>query len=240
MNTPTPTRRRFEQNAYRRDGQARVVAVTERGIVLDETCFYAEGGGQPGDTGALHTATGATLWVTDTRYLPGRLRIGHQVPDPGGLQAGDTVTLAIDWPRRYRHMRMHTALHVLCALVDAPVTGCAIHAGRGRIDFDLPESGLRREDLDAALQRVIGDNRAVHAGEEDGARGGEYTLRAAPGEGETLRVVTIDGLDRQPCGGTHVRATGELAGIRIARIHKKSRRARRVVLIDETAPEAVE
>lgn len=240
MNTPTPTRRRFEQDAYRRDGQAQVVAVTERGIVLDETCFYAEGGGQPGDSGTLQTAAGTSLRVTDTRYLPGRLRIGHQVADPGTLKAGDTVAFVIDWARRYRHMRMHTALHVLCALVDAPVTGCAIHAGRGRIDFDLPQSGLRREDLDAALQRVIGEDRPVHAREEDGARGGEYTRRTAPGEGDALRVVTIDGLDRQPCGGTHVRTTGELAGIRVARIHKKSRRARRVALIDETAAEVTE
>ncbi|WP_440997921.1 alanyl-tRNA editing protein [Arhodomonas sp. SL1] len=236
MSAIVPTERLFETDAYATEGEAKVVAVTAGGVILDRTLFYAESGGQPGDTGRITAADGRRWRVTDTRYLPGRLRIIHELDEEGPeLEPGDSVTLAIDPARRRRHMRMHTALHVLCGLVPAAVTGCAIHAGRGRIDFDLGERTLDREWLDERLNAVIAAGHPVRQEYRDGARDSARTLRRPPGNGDAVRVVSIEGIDSQPCGGTHVASTAELDGIRVARVRKKNRRARRVELVDDAA-----
>lgn len=235
----TPTQRLFEDEPYRREAEAGVVAVLEQGVVLDRTIFYAESGGQPGDQGTLRLADGRELRVADTQYLPGKLRIVHHVDDPdGALAAGQAVSMAIDWERRHRNMRMHTCLHVLCGLIDAPVTGCSIHADRGRVDFDLPESLFSREELDARLQAEIARNHAVSHRWASGndtaeALAGVRTVKAAATGADRVRLIDIATLDSQPCGGTHVRSLGELRGLRIGRIQKKSRYNRRITVVED-------
>lgn len=232
-----PTQRLFEADAYQTTARAEVVEVRDGGVILDRTVFYAESGGQPGDQGTIQTPHGASLTITDTQYLPGKQRISHSVDGDVLAQPGDAVELAVDWPRRRRLMRMHTALHVLCGLVGAPVTGCAIHADRARIDFDLETSPFSKEDLDAWLQEAIVSDYTVSAGWYDvselAALDAEpWSVKPPAAQDGSIRVVRIQGLDAQPCGGTHVAATGELTGIHVSRIQKKSRHNRRITILD--------
>lgn len=233
------TERLFEEDAYATEGEAEVVDVTSRGIVLDRTLFYAESGGQPGDTDWItwNGGSGAGLRISDAQYLPGKVRIVHQVDGAVMPRQGQTIRFGIDWRRRYRHMCMHTCLHVLCGLINAPVTGCSIHAERGRLDFDLPESIYSREELDRVLQEEIANQRRVSHFWRTGAEVAEAlkqvrTVKLPPATEERLRLVEIDGLDVQPCGGTHVRNTGELKGLHVAKIEKKSRHNRRITIRD--------
>lgn len=234
----TPTDRLFEADAYATTATATVVEAGPAGVVLDRTLFYAESGGQPGDRGRLTLPDGTALTVTDTRYRPGRLRIAHVLARPEAAPPpGTPVTLEVDWALRYRHMRMHTALHVLCGLLDAPVTGCAIHADRGRLDLDLPDSPGGREAVDERFQAVVAAAEPVSHAWRSGeavarALADRRTVKPPPATTERLRVVSVGQLDLQPCGGTHVRKTGELAGLRVERIQKKSRHSRRVTVVD--------
>lgn len=228
----TPTERLFEQDSYRRSASATVVECSEQGLVLDRTIFYAESGGQPGDQGILRPEGGEPVRITDTQYLPGKLRIRHIPEHPIEIPPGTTVHLEINWQRRYAHMRMHTCLHVICGLVDAPVTGCSIHAERGRLDLDLPESLFTKEELTERLQRAVAAGHPAFAIWRSGPElGSVRTVKAPPGVTEAVRIISIPGLDVQPCGGTHVRNLSELAGMRVARIQKKSRHARRIQVV---------
>ena len=129
----------FYDDSYLASCEARVVAVNADGIALDQTVFYAAGGGQPGDTGTLKTATGMEISIADTIKDKETGSILHiPTEDAPALQPGDVVTAAIDWDRRHRHMRMHTCLHLLCSLVEGGVTGGAIGAEKSRLDFDIP------------------------------------------------------------------------------------------------------
>ncbi|WP_435103081.1 alanyl-tRNA editing protein [Arhodomonas sp. AD133] len=235
----TPTERLFEEDAYATEGRATVVEVHPQGIILDRTLFYAESGGQPGDTGTLHLPDGRELAVRDTRYLPGKLRVVHVLDDPQAVSLGTELAFTVDWDRRYRHMRMHTCLHVLCGLVDAPVTGCSVNAARSRLDFDLPESVFTRETLDERLQAEIAADRPVrhswHTGAEVAAALADARTVKAPAVSDdtAVRMIEIGGLDLQPCGGTHVRSTGELAGLRIGKIQKKSKHNRRISVVED-------
>lgn len=233
------TERMFEEDAYVTEGEARVVEVTSRGIILDRTLFYAESGGQPGDTGWVRWESDSSEdpRISDSQYMPGKMRIVHQVDASAMPEEGQTVRFGIDWRRRYRHMRMHTCLHVLCGLIKAPVTGCSIHAERGRLDFDLPESLFNREELDSALQEEIANQRRVTHFWQTGAEAAEAlkqvrTVKLPPATGERLRLTEIEGLDVQPCGGTHVRNTGELKGLHVAKVEKKSKHNRRITVRD--------
>jgi misacylated tRNA(Ala) deacylase len=229
---PVPTILLFENDAYRTTARARVIESSAKGLVLDQTIFYAESGGQPGDTGWVRTADGQAVRIVDTCYLPGKLRIVHIPERPVRLPPDEPVDLEIDWDRRYAHMRMHTCLHVFCGLVDAPVTGCSIHADRGRLDFDLPEATWSREVLEQHLREAIARDVPVtaewYAGEE-AARliAARRTVKAPPAT-ERIRLVRIGELDLQPCGGTHVSSLGELGDMRVKNLRKKSRHARRV------------
>lgn len=233
-----PTERLFEQDSYRRSASATVVECSEQGLVLDRTIFYAESGGQPGDQGILRPEGAEPVPITDTQYLPGKLRIRHIPEQPMEIPPGTAVHLEIDWQRRYAHMRMHTCLHVICGLVDAPVTGCSIHAERGRLDLDLPESRFTKEELTERLQRAVAASHPVSANWRSGpelatALDSVRTVKAPPAVTEAVRIISIPGLDTQPCGGTHVRNLSELAGMRVARIQKKSRHARRIQVVPE-------
>ncbi|MFY3632437.1 alanyl-tRNA editing protein, partial [Achromobacter xylosoxidans] len=207
------------------------------GVELDQTVCYAHSGGQAGDSGTLTLADGRVLALTDTVYADERRRIVHVLaegvaPPP----VGERVTVAIDWPRRHRLMRLHTCLHLLGALVPAPVTGCSISPDSARIDFDLPESTLDKADLTERLNALITAATDVTvnaitpeelAAQPDLVR----TIGAAPPAGtERIRIIEIPGVDRQPCGGTHVANTGEIGAVTVTKIEKKSRTNRRVVV----------
>lgn len=230
------TYKRFDDEPYLGQCDAIVIAVNPEGIELDETVCYARSGGQAGDAGAITLADGRVLPLTDTIYADDRQRILHVLDSDITLQVGDRVTVAIDWPRRHRLMRLHTCLHLLGALVPAPVTGCSISPDSARIDFDLPESTLEKADLTDRLNALI-DTRidvAVNgitpeelAAQPDLVR----TVGAAPPAGTSkIRIIEIPGVDRQPCGGTHVANTGEIGPVVITKIEKKSRTNRRVVV----------
>lgn len=231
------TRKRFDDAPYERQCDATVIAGGADGVELDQTVCYAHSGGQAGDSGTLTLADGRVLALTDTVYADERRRIVHVLaegvaPPP----VGERVTVAIDWPRRHRLMRLHTCLHLLGALVPAPVTGCSISPDSARIDFDLPESTLDKADLTERLNALITAATDVTvnaitpeelAAQPDLVR----TIGAAPPAGtERIRIIEIPGVDRQPCGGTHVANTGEIGAVTVTKIEKKSRTNRRVVV----------
>ncbi|ANA34348.1 alanyl-tRNA editing protein [Ralstonia mannitolilytica] len=234
-----PTLKRFDEDAYRTTCDATVVAVHADGIELDQTVFYARSGGQAGDTGVLVLGDGQTVAIADTVYSPDRQTVLH-VPAEGTdlarIAPGTAVTATIDWERRHRLMRLHTCLHLLGSLIPVPVTGCGISPDSGRIDFDLPESTLDRDTLTAQLNELIGRNTPVRIDlitPEELAAQPELvrTIGAAPPAGASaIRIIHIDGIDRQPCGGTHVRATGEIGRVVVTKIEKKSRQNRRVAV----------
>jgi misacylated tRNA(Ala) deacylase len=234
---PAPTIKLFEADAYLAEAEGRVVSASDEGIRLDQTLFYAESGGQPGDCGVLVPDGSEATEITSTTYAPGRITILHTPKSVHPrLAEGQPVKMKIDWERRFRHMQMHTCLHILCSLVDAPVTGCAIHTDHARIDFDLEENTLDKAALTGRINEIIQRDVPVEVEHwpisEVRARPGLVrTAMVAPPEiGDTMRIVQIRGVDIQPCGGTHVRSTGEIGKVFVRKIEKKSRRNRRVTV----------
>lgn len=226
----------FRHDAYARSCTATVIGVDERGVRLDRTVFYPTGGGQPGDTGVLRF-DGGSVRVTDTLKGDGPDDSIH-VPEAGApLPAVGTVVEAeIDWERRYRHMRMHTALHLLCSVVPGSVTGGQIGADRSRLDFDIPAASLDKETLTAALARLVADDRPVSCrwiSDEEMAAQPDLvrTMSVKPPSGTgSVRLLAIDGVDLQPCGGTHVARTGEVGAVAVVKIENKGKQNRRIVV----------
>jgi misacylated tRNA(Ala) deacylase len=234
---PQPTIKLFETDAYLTEAEGRIVSASDEGIRLDQTLFYAESGGQPGDSGFLMLDDGEAMEITGANYAPGRITILHTPKSARPhLSEGQPVKMKLDWERRFHHMQMHTCLHILCSLVDAPVTGCAIHADHARIDFDLEESTLDKSELTERIAEIVKRDVPVEVQHwpisEVRARPGLVrTAMVAPPEiGDTMRIVQILGVDLQPCGGTHVRSTAEIGKVFVRKIEKKSRRARRVTV----------
>ena len=225
----------FREDAYRTQCEATVIAADATGIRLDRTVFYPQGGGQPGDAGWLRAADGTETAIANTVYGPDRSLVLHQ-PAPGaGLPApGTQVVVLLDWPRRLARMKVHTALHLLSVVVPHPVTGGAIGDGEGRLDFDLREAGLEREDVAARLNALIARDapvgeRWISDAELDANPDLVKTLSVKPPRGSgRVRLVAIEGIDLQPCGGTHVRRTGEIGPVAVTAIEKKGRQNRRV------------
>ena len=223
----------FREDAYRTETPATVVSSDERGIVLDRTVFYPRGGGQAGDAGELVRADGTVVPIADT--VKGDGAIVHVPAAPVALAPGEPVTARIDWERRHRHMRFHTATHLLCAIVPHQTNGCSITRDYARLDFDMVEL-LDREHLERELARLVGEAHAVRTvwitdEELDAKPELVRTMSVKPPRGVgRIRLLEIDGVDLQPCGGTHVANTGEIGALRVAKIEKKSARSRRVVL----------
>jgi misacylated tRNA(Ala) deacylase len=227
----------FRADAYEQRCEARVIAVDDAGIHLDRTVFYPMGGGQPGDTGVLRLQDGSEIPISDTRKDGASGDIVH-VPDGevGADLQGQQVQACIDWARRHRLMRMHTLMHLLCAVIPAGVTGGSVRDGSGRLDFDLPESTLDKEHITAELNRLVEENHPVSArwiSDEELSANPELvrTMSVAPPMGTgKVRVLEVQGVDLQPCGGTHVAATGEIGRVRVRKIEKKGKHNRRVNL----------
>lgn len=227
----------FRMDSYLRGCEAVVTAVDDAGIRLDRTVFYPTGGGQPGDFGVLRRADGATIAIADTRkgQAPGEI-LHVPAPDQPAVNVGDKVTAEIDWDRRYRLMRMHTCLHLLCAVVPAGVTGGQVGDGKGRLDFDLGDQTLDKDKIGESLNALIAANHAVSPrwiSDEELAAQPELvrTMSVKPPTGQgRVRLLDIAGVDLQPCGGTHLRATGEIGPVRIEKIESKGKRNRRVIV----------
>jgi misacylated tRNA(Ala) deacylase len=225
----------FRDDGYLKTCEATVVAVNERGgIVLDRTVFYPTGGGQPGDKGTLSKADGSAITIATTIYADGDI---VHVPDEGqALPApGDSVTCAIDWAARHKHMRMHTAMHLLCALVPCGVTGGQVGAEKSRLDFDVGEVVLDKESLTQQLNELVQADHPVAArwvdeAELDANPDLVRTMSVAPPRGAgRIRLMQVgDDVDLQPCGGTHVGRTGEIGPLRIGKIENKGAKNRRV------------
>jgi misacylated tRNA(Ala) deacylase len=214
-----------------------VLAAGDAGIVLDRTVFYPLGGGQAGDTGELLTGDGRRVEVVDTRKDKERPGAILHVPAPGqaGLQPGDRVTACIDVARRSAHRRFHTATHLLCALVPHPVDGCSITAAYARLDFHMTEP-LDKDTLTAGMARLVAEAHAVRhrwISEEELDANPQLvrSMSVQPPRGlGRIRVLEIDGVDLQPCGGTHVANTADIGAVVVTKIEKKSAKTRRVVL----------
>jgi misacylated tRNA(Ala) deacylase len=223
----------FRRDAYLEKTTATVVACDERGIVLDRTVFYPRGGGQAGDSGMLIRTEGPDVEIADTVKADGTIL--HVPSKPAAMAVGDSVLCQLDWERRYRHMRFHTATHLLCAIVPHQTNGCSITRDYARLDFDMVEP-LEREALERELARLVEeahDVRTVWITDEELDAKPELvrTMSVKPPRGVgRIRLLDIDGVDLQPCGGTHVANTREIGRLRIAKIEKKSARSRRVVL----------
>ena len=236
-----PTAELFRDDPYRRTCHATVTGVGPSGIRLDCTVFYPLGGGQPGDTGALRTQDGRTVRIVDTVKDPADGQPVH-VPEAGAppLGVGETVSAEIDWDRRHRHMRMHSLLHLVCAAVEGAITGASISEGKGRVDFDMGDAKPDKVALGAELNRLIVADRPLavrRISDADLAAQPELvrTMKVKPPTGTGwVRLIDIEGVDVQPCGGTHVRSTAEIGPVRIAKIESKGRQNRRItVAFDE-------
>ena len=224
----------FYQDSYAQNCDATVVAIEDGSIVLDRTVFYPIGGGQPGDTGELVRDDGASVAVVDTKK--GKNGILHLTTGDNPLVVGDKVNAQIDWQRRHKHMRMHTCLHLLCSLVDAPVTGGSVAVDKGRLDFDLPESTLDKEALTRSLKALVDADHPISIEwitDEEMTQKPELvrTMSVKPPMGQgKVRLINIAEVDLQPCGGTHLKSTGEIGPIRVRKIEKKGKLNRRVIL----------
>ncbi len=225
----------FNRNAYLRHCEACVLEILPEGVVLDRTVFYPLGGGQPGDTGALRGKHGREWAVTDTRKGEGGrilhvLAAGVDPPAPG-----EVVTAELDWARRHAHMRMHTCLHLLGSVLRYGVTGGQVGADKGRLDFDTQDE-VDKERVTAEVNALITadhpvEPRWVDEAELDRQPELVRTMSVQPPRGAgRIRLLDIPGVDLQPCGGTHVAATGEIGTVAVTRVESKGKRNKRVVI----------
>lgn len=232
----------FRQEPYLAEAEAEVTALTpEGGIVLDASLFYPTGGGQPGDSGRLIWPGGELGVATAVKVKDAPDQIALVPAEPLALPAiGTRVTQSLDWSRRHRHMRVHTALHLLSVVIPLPVTGGAIGADKGRLDFDMQDAPEDKAPLEALLNTLVDRDLPVLESwitdEELRARPElvkTMSVRPPIGAGH-VRLIRIgeggDQVDLQPCGGTHVARTGEIGRLRLGKIEKKGRQNRRVYL----------
>jgi misacylated tRNA(Ala) deacylase len=223
----------FRADAYARSCEAQIAAVVGAGVCLDRTVFYCQGGGQPGDRGRLLPEAGAALEVVDTvkqgAQIVHRLAEGIRAP-----AAGTSLVAEIDWPRRHRLMRMHSAMHLLCAAIACPVTGGQVGEQKSRLDFDLRGEAIDRDEIAHTIERWIAEDhpivhRWIDADEFDARPELVKTMSVRPPTSAgRVRLVEIAGVDLQACGGTHVRSTGEIGALTVGKIENKGRQNRRI------------
>lgn len=225
----------FREDAYLRQCDATAKTCGGGVIVLDRTVFYPLGGGQPGDIGVI-SWEGGSARIVDTRHGDGST-IEHIVADGEALPApGTAVSAVLDWDPRYRHMRMHTALHLLGAVLKYGVTGGNISAAKSRLDFDM-EEGVDKEQVTADIQALVDANHAITCRwitDEELAAQPELvrTMSVQPPRGAgKVRLLEIAAVDLQPCGGTHLKSTGEVGKVRVSKVEKKGRHNRRVSIV---------
>lgn len=234
------TAKLFLEDPYQKTFDAKVVATGEHGVMFDQTLFYATSGGQPGDTGMLMVAN-QNIPVVETRKGEGMDDIWHILPEGAFLSVGDQISGTIDWDTRHKHMRMHTCLHLLCSLVVGDVTGGSIGAEKGRLDFNISADAVDKDDLNQKLKDLIA---ADHPVSTEWITDAELSANPSlvrtmsvkpPMGGGKIRLVRIgtkeNTVDLQPCGGTHVKSTGEIGAVEIAKIENKGKQNRRISVV---------
>ena len=227
----------FRDDAYQTETNAVVTGLMpEGGIVVDRTVFYATAGGQPGDKGTLVRADGEEIVIETAVYSPAKDVVHVPVTGANLPEPGEVVRLKLDWPSRYKRMRMHTALHLLSVALPFPVTGGSIGDEDGRLDFDIPDGGLDKDEITSEVMAMIATGAKVSerwiSDEELLANPGLVkTMSVKPPVGTgRVRLVEIAGIDLQPCGGTHVRSLSEIGAVQVTKIEKKGQQNRRVRL----------
>lgn len=229
------TEQLFRDDSYLRECDATVTASSDGAIELDRTVFYPMGGGQPGDTGRIEWAGGSAT-IVDTRYgEAGAIR--HITGEGADLPvAGTAVKAILDWDRRYLHMRMHTAMHLLGSVLQYGVTGGNISATKSRLDFDMDDT-VDKEKVTAALKALVAADHPVTCRwitdeELDAQPELVRTMSVQPPRGVgKIRLLDIEGVDLQPCGGTHLKSTAEVGDVRVGKVEKKGRHNRRVSIV---------
>lgn len=234
------TEQLYRADAYLRDCEAKVLAVNDRGgIVLDRTPFYASAGGQPGDRGLIRFPGGECRIATTVYDTADKSQIIHVAAEGAPRpEPGNRVTAVLDWDLRHRHMRVHTALHLLCSLVRFPVTGGQIGPEEGRLDFDIEDaSAVDKDRLTGELNALVAadhlvSERWITDAELEANPGLVRTMSVKPpmGSGRVRLVLVGENgvVDMQPCGGTHVRSTGEIGCLVVSKIEKKGKINRRI------------
>jgi misacylated tRNA(Ala) deacylase len=227
----------FRDDAYLTSCQATVLAVNERGVLLDRTVFYPTGGGQPGDSGVLRRADGSLIHVATTIKGEAPGEIVHVLADGSARpDVGETLSAEIDWGRRYTFMRYHTALHLVCKVEEAPITGAQIGFDKSRVDFAAERSALDKDSIEARLNALIAAAHPVNASwisdaELDANPQLIKTLTVQPPRGSgRVRLIEVAGVDLQPCGGTHVRNTSEIGVLVVQKIKSEGKMNKRVVI----------
>jgi misacylated tRNA(Ala) deacylase len=238
------TRAVFHEDSYRTELRSVVKAVGDDWVELDQTIFYPEGGGQPGDHGELSSSAG-TVRVIDTRKGEAQGVVRHLLessePDflKHNFQVGEKILASIDWERRYKLMRMHTCMHLLGSLVPVPVTGGQVGLEKSRLDFNLGDHVLDKEDLTLRMNKLVAESHELHTGsiteaELDDNPGLVRTMSVQPPRGVgDIRMIRVQDVDYQPCGGTHVRNTSEVGKVLIRKIENKGKQNRRVHIVLE-------
>jgi misacylated tRNA(Ala) deacylase len=229
----------FYQDSYLTELSAEITEIGEHWIKLDRTLFYPLGGGQPGDTGKLVLASGTLEIINATKQAGSSDVLHHIDPDSNQFQpvVGDQVTMQIDWQRRYQHMRMHTAMHLLGSLIKFPVTGGQVGAAKSRLDFNLDGIQLDKMMLTEQLNQLIKTGRdlafeTITDAELDANPELVRTMSVQPPKGAgIIRMVRIPDIDYQPCGGTHIGNLSEIGELRVSKIENKGKQNRRVHLV---------
>ncbi len=227
----------FRDDSYLKICTAQVTAIDERGVQFDQTIFYPHSGGQLGDTGHIQLSSGSKISISDTQKDKASNELFHAIDDSSGLSIGQDVTLEINWARRYSLMRFHSCLHLLCALIDAPVNGGSIQLDRARLDFDLKDP-LDKTQLTDKLNEYIERDAAISSSwisdsEFDAKPELVRTMSVKPPRNPqgTIRLVEIDGIDLQACGGTHVASTKEIGPMLVRKIENKGKQNRRITVV---------
>jgi misacylated tRNA(Ala) deacylase len=231
------TEKVFYQDSYQKTHSSEVVEVIDNGVILAETIFYPLGGGQPGDSGRL-LINDREYKVVDTRYADDRHNIVHYLEeeDLSAIQAGDAVDMELDWERRHRLMRMHTSMHLVCSLISAQATGGAVGETSSRLDFDLQDEVVDKDKLTADLNALIDRAIPISIGaitdtELDQNPELVRTMSVQPPRGHgTVRTISIEDTDYQPCGGTHVRNTAEIGELVVTGLKNKGKQNKRISL----------
>ena len=223
----------FRNDSYLKSYNSRITEILEDGIILDKTIFYPEGGGQPGDIGKI-LYNGKNIEIIGTRYQ--NKKIVHLIEKNNFLKINDKIDINLNWDIRYSHMKVHTCLHLLCSIIPAPVTGGSIGDARGRLDFDIdikPDKELILKQLNDLLNQdhLISINE-ITDDELDQNPELIRTMSVKPPRGSgKIRMISIgDGIDYQPCGGTHVNKTSEIGIVTSIKIENKGKMNKRIII----------
>ena len=223
----------FRNNSYLKEHNATICEIVPDGLILDQTIFYPEGGGQPGDEGLIKLKD-KTIKIIGTKYINNSLV--HLTENINDFNKNDEISLNLDWSKRYSYMQTHTCLHLLCSIIPYPVTGGSIGDGRGRLDFDL-ETKPDKEDVLIKLNNLIQKDYLVHISsitdqELDENPNLVRTMSVKPPRGSgQIRMIRIgDEIDFQPCGGTHVNKTSEINLVKSVKIENKGKMNKRIII----------